>query len=188
MLFMSTCNHPFFGWEYNHSIVSKSLLSRSTAKGHGKTVLEQFYRSLTPEQLSSIKVVTGDGAKWITECVNEFTPECERCVDPFHVVEWAMSALDEVRRDAWREAYTAAKDIAKEHPRKPGRPKSNDPISTKVTESKNRATEIKTSTFALAKAPENLTENQRLKVEIIATTNPRLYRAYLMIKVSKVYS
>lgn len=150
------------------------------AKGHGKTVLEQFYRSLTPEQLSSIKVVTGDGAKWITECVNEFTPECERCVDPFHVVEWAMSALDEVRRDAWRDAYTAAQDIAKEHPRKPGRPKTDDPISAKVTESKTRATEIKTSTFALGKAPENLTENQRLKVEMIAATNPRLYRAYLM--------
>lgn len=23
---------------------------------------------------------------------NEFTPGCERCVDPFHVVEWAMEA------------------------------------------------------------------------------------------------
>ena len=68
------------------------------AQGHGKSVLEQFYRQLTPSQLSSIKVVTGDGAKWITECVNAFTPECERCVDPFHVVEWAMEALDEVRR------------------------------------------------------------------------------------------
>ncbi len=91
-----------------------------------------------------------------------------------------MSALDEVRREAWRDAYTAAQDIAKEHPRKPGRPKSDDPISAKVTESKTRATEIKTSTFALGKAPENLTENQRLKVEMIAATNPRLYRAYLM--------
>lgn len=46
------------------------------APGHGKKVLEQFYRSLTPEQLASIKVVTGDGARWITDCVNEFTPDC----------------------------------------------------------------------------------------------------------------
>lgn len=57
------------------------------AEGHGKSVLEKFYRSLTKEQLESIKVVTGDGAKWIMECVNEFTPGCERCIDPFHVVE-----------------------------------------------------------------------------------------------------
>lgn len=32
-------------------------------EGHGKSVLEQFYRCLTPEQLSTIKAVTGDGAK-----------------------------------------------------------------------------------------------------------------------------
>ena len=53
------------------------------SEGHGKSVLEKFYKQLTPEQLSSIKVVTGDGAKWITECVNEYTPGCARCVDPF---------------------------------------------------------------------------------------------------------
>lgn len=106
------------------------------APGHGKKVLEQFYRSLTPEQLASIKVVTGDGARWITDCVNEFTPDCERCVDPFHVVEWAMDALDEVRREVWREAYS--------------------------------------------KAPENLTEDQQLKLEIIQQEDPRLYRAYLI--------
>ncbi len=150
------------------------------AKGHGKTVLEQFYRSLTPEQLSSIKVVTGDGARWITDCVNEFTPECERCVDPFHVVQWAMEALDEVRREAWREAHAEAKALAKEHPRKPGRPKTGDAISLQVTASKTKATEIKNSTFALGKAPENLTEKQQLRVEMIAATNPRLYRAYQM--------
>lgn len=67
--------------------------------GHGKSVLEQFYKAFTDEQLSSIKVVTGDGARWITEYVNKFTPDCERCVDPFHVVEWAMEALDAVRRE-----------------------------------------------------------------------------------------
>lgn len=96
------------------------------AQGHGKTVLESFYRQLTPQQLSSIRVVTGDGAKWITECVNEFTPDCERRVDPFHVVEWAMEALDEVRREVWREAYSEAVQLAKEHPRKKGRPKADD--------------------------------------------------------------
>ena len=42
------------------------------SEGHGKSVLEKFYKQLTPEQLSSIRVVTCDGAKWITECVNEY--------------------------------------------------------------------------------------------------------------------
>ena len=77
--------------------------------GYGKSVLEQFYQSLSDEQLVSIKVVTGDGARWITDCVNEFTPGCERCVDPFHVVEWAMEALDAVRKERWRAAYEKAR-------------------------------------------------------------------------------
>ena len=83
------------------------------SEGHGKSVLQKFYRQLTKEQLASIKVVTGDGAKWITECVNNYTPDCARCVDSFHVVEWAMAALDEVRRDVWHDAYDEYKQLKK---------------------------------------------------------------------------
>ena len=57
------------------------------SEGYGKSVLVQFYLQLTPEQLASIKVVTEYGARWITEFENEFTPNCERCLDPFLVVE-----------------------------------------------------------------------------------------------------
>ena len=150
------------------------------AQGHGKTVLESFYEQLSDEQRASIKVVTGDGAKWITECVNEFTPDCVRCVDQFHVVQWAMEALDEVRREAWREAYSEAQKLAKEHPRKVGRPKEDDPDAAKVKAAKAKADEIKNSSYALGKAPEHLTEKQQLRVEMIAENNNRLYRAYRM--------
>ena len=47
---------------------------------------------------SSIQVVAGDGAKWITSAGEEYCPHCGRCVAPFHVGEWAMEAVDEVRR------------------------------------------------------------------------------------------
>lgn len=150
------------------------------AQGHGKSVLTQFYRQLTPQQLSSIRVVTGDGAKWITECVNEFTPDCERCVDPFHVVEWAMEALDEVRREVWREAYSEAVQLAKAHPRGKGRPKADDAEAAIIKAAKEKADEIKNSAYALGKAPEHLTENQQAKVAMIAENNKRLYRAYRM--------
>lgn len=88
--------------------------------GHGKSVLEQFYRSLSEEQFASIKVATGDGARWITECVNEFTPDCERCVAPFHVVEWAMKALYVVRLERWHKAQDKVKELSKDVPKKKG--------------------------------------------------------------------
>ena len=93
------------------------------SEDHGKSVLEKFYKQLTPEQLSSIKVVTGDGAKWITECVNEYTPDCAHCVDSFHVIEWAMTALDEVRKDIWHDAYSEYKQVKTDNPCGKGRPK-----------------------------------------------------------------
>ncbi len=84
------------------------------AKGHGKTIFEQFFKLLTPEQRNSIQLVSGDGAKWIDECIKEYCPNANRCVDPFHVIEWAMDALDSVRVDAWREAKAATKEQPKE--------------------------------------------------------------------------
>ena len=146
------------------------------SEGHGKSVLEKFYKQLTPEQLSSIKVVTGDGAKWITECVNEYTPGC----DPFHVVEWAMTALDEVRKDIWHDAYSEYKQVKKDNPRGKGRPKKDAPGLAIVKAAKAKADEIKGSAYALGKAPEHLSEKQQLRVNLIASQNPRLYRAYLL--------
>jgi transposase len=72
-------------------------------KDHGKKVLDSFFAELTEEQRASIKLVSGDGARWITDCVKEFCPNAHRCVDPFHVVGWATDALDEVRKDILKE-------------------------------------------------------------------------------------
>lgn len=148
--------------------------------GHGKAVLERFYRALSPKQLSSIEAVTGDGARWITDCVNEFTPGCERCIDPFHVVEWAMEALDEVRRERWHSAYEEARKLASEHPGTPGRPRHDDEDHRIVQAAKQQASEIKHSTYVLGKAPEHLTEHQRIRLETIQATDRQLYRAYCL--------
>ena len=114
----------------------------------------------------------------ITDCVNEFTPDCEHCVDPFHVVEWAMDALDEVRRDRWRVAYEKANQLAQASPQKPGRPKADDKAAAKIQAARREATEIKRSTYSLGKAPENLTENQQIRLDLIQANDPQLYRAY----------
>lgn len=114
----------------------------------------------------------------ISRTLNDIEPDCERCVDPFHVVEWAMEALDEVRREVQREAYTEAQELAKANPRGKGRPCTGDKSAAIVKAAKDKADSIKNSSYALGKAPENLTENQRLRVEMIASTNNKLYRAY----------
>jgi len=66
--------------------------------GYGKEVLTLFFSSLSEEQCKGIEYVVADGARWITSCVEEFCPNAVRCIDPFHVVQWANETLDEVRR------------------------------------------------------------------------------------------
>jgi len=77
-------------------------------KGHGKEVLTTFFKELTEEQRSNIKLVSADGAKWIADCVTEFCPNAERCIDPFHVVAWANEALDNVRKTVVKDAKSDA--------------------------------------------------------------------------------
>ncbi|WP_420360577.1 ISL3 family transposase [Anaerostipes faecis] len=101
-------------------------------------------------------------------------------MDSFHVVEWAMEALDEVRRDVWHDAYDEYKQLKKENPRKPGRPKEDDTSNAIVKVAKAKADEIKGSAYALRKAPEHLSEKQQYRVDMIASENKRLYRAYLL--------
>lgn len=81
------------------------------ADGHGKSVLRNFFECLTEKQLKGIKFVTADGARYISELVDEYLPNAQRCIDTFHVVGWANEKLDEVRRRLISEAY--GKDIKK---------------------------------------------------------------------------
>ena len=140
-------------------------------EGHGKAVFSEFFKALSPKQLASIKLVSGDGAKWIQGCINEFCPDAKRCVDPFHVVSWAMDALDDVRTAA---AKDARKKITGSSKRKVGRPPADAPKPDTT------AKDIKGSKFALGKAPEHLTANQQVQIELIAKKDKRLYRAYLL--------
>ena len=148
------------------------------AKGHSTEVLSKFFEELSDEQRKSIQSVSGDGAKWIDACIEKYIPHAKRCVDAFHVVTWVTACLDELRKEAWRDAYADFKDKAKELKRKKGKPKKSDCASKKLNEAKIKATEIKTSTYTLGKAPENLTKNQAAKLEMIANTNPKLFRGY----------
>jgi len=84
-------------------------------KGHGKEVLNKFFDVMTEEQRASIKYVTADGASWIAECVKHHCPQAVRCIDPFHVVMWATTALDEVRKATVKEAIRQSDDPGKKN-------------------------------------------------------------------------
>jgi transposase len=77
-------------------------------KGHGKETLTNFFEGLTEGQRGKIKFVTADGARWIADCIKDYCPNAERCIDPFHVVAWANDQLDEIRKQAIRQAKKEA--------------------------------------------------------------------------------
>lgn len=70
--------------------------------------------------------------------------------------------------------------LAREHLRKKGRPRTDDAEAAIVKAAKAKTDEIKNSEYALGKAPEHLTENQQAKVAMIAENNKRLHHACRM--------
>ena len=124
------------------------------APGRDRKTIEAFLDRLGEERCKQLVLVSCDMASWITAPVAERCPNAELCLDPFHVVQLATKALDEIRREVWnqarREGLTALAGRAQgrplralEEPREPHRP-------------------------------------PRVKLARIEQTNRPLYRAYLL--------
>lgn len=124
------------------------------APGRDRKTVLGFFDALGEVRCTEIELVSCDMAAWIAGPVAERCPGAVRCVDPFHVVQLATEALDEIRREVWREA------------RRQG--------------NMDLAHELKGARFAVWKNPENLTDRQAAKLAEIQRTNARLYRAYLL--------
>jgi transposase len=142
------------------------------APGQNKATLQGFFDALGPERCQAISHVSADGAVWIADVVAKNCPGAIRGADPFHVVKWANEALAEVRTQAWRDARALAR--ATEPKRRPGRPPDDAPPRP----ASERAKKLMGTRYALWKNPENLTDRQRAKLEWVAITDPKLYRAY----------
>ena len=71
------------------------------AKGRTKDTVNAFFDALGEERARQLQFVTCDGAEWIRTVVAERAPEALVCLDTFHLIGWATSALDEVRREEW---------------------------------------------------------------------------------------
>jgi transposase len=136
--------------------------------GRDKATVRSFFDALGPERCGQITHVSADGANWIGEVVAERCPGAIRCADPFHVVKWATSALDEVRRQAWNAARADTRTLRARR------------SAGKVNRADGHAKALKNSRFALWKNPENLTTRQAAKLAWIAKAEPTLHRAYLL--------
>lgn len=131
--------------------------------GREAATLERFFDALGPEGCVQITHVSADSAGWIRQVVSRRCPSAIRCADPFHVVKWAVDALDAVRRDAWN-AARAGKRVG---------------VSTHGTLDPT-ARALKAARWALWKNPDKLTARQRARLDWIAKNDPRLHRAWLL--------
>jgi transposase len=138
------------------------------APGRSKATVAQFFDVLGRERTAQLTHVSADGASWISAAVSEKAPQAEQCTDPFHVVQWATEALDDVRRDVWNHAR-----------RQPGGHKASGRV-LKTSRAAGDARDLKNARHALWKNPENLTDPQAARLAWIEKTHPYLYRAYLL--------
>lgn len=143
------------------------------APGRSSATVNEFFDLLGEERCAQITHVSADGADFIDTIVAHRCPNAVRVADPFHIVKWAGDALDEVRREAWNDARKQAR---KEPKRGRGRP----PADAPPRPGSELAKGLKGARYSLWKNPENLTENQQVKLAWIAATDPKLYRAYLL--------
>jgi len=143
------------------------------APGRDRATLGQFFDLLGAEGCAQITHVSADGAEFIDAIVAERCPNAVRVADPFHVVKWATQALDEVRRQAWNDARRQART-------EPRRGRGRPPAGAAARPGSDRAKALKGARWSLWKNPEDLTGHQHAQLKWIATTDPRLYRAYLL--------
>jgi len=136
------------------------------APGRDAATLHTFFDALGPERAALITGVSADMADWIAKVVALRAQNAVRCADPFHVVSWAIKALDVERNRTWNAAS--------------GRRHLDMTRRSKHERSLGAARQIKHSRYALWKNPEDLTARQRHQLEWIARTDPRLWRAYLL--------
>ncbi len=138
--------------------------------GRDAATLRTFFDELGPERSTQITHVSADTAHWIKFVLRERAPQSVLCADPFHIVAWATQCLDDVRREVWNDARRQAGGIIP----------AGSYVGLRYNLSRGDARKIQHARYALWKNPEDLTANQQAKLDWIATTSPRLHRAYLL--------
>jgi transposase len=72
-------------------------------EGRNAASLQAFFDWLTPEQKASIRAVSIDMSAGYEKAITQAVPDAQVCFDPFHVVQLASKAADQVRRDEYNQ-------------------------------------------------------------------------------------
>ena len=81
-----------------------------------------FFDELGPERAALLTHVSADMADWIARVVADRAPNAVRSADPFHVVAWAIDALDIERRRPGTRPRVVARPAGSASPAKAARP------------------------------------------------------------------
>lgn len=134
--------------------------------GRTEAALNVFFDELGEDRAALLTHVSADMADWIARAVARRAPNAVRCADAFHVVAWAIEALDVERRRSWNQAA--------------GRRRTPAGGGGRRARSAGAAQRTKRARYALWKNPDQVTDRQQVELDWIAKTDPRLWRAYLL--------
>jgi transposase len=140
-------------------------------KGNTTATAQSFFDALGPDRCARVTHLSADAAPYIAKAAARNCPDAVRVADPFHVVKWANDALGEVRLEVWRETRALARANSRGRGRAPVDADQEYPAYQRVRI-------LTRSRYALWKNPENLTPHQQARLDWIAKTDPRLWRAY----------
>ena len=140
-------------------------------KGNTTATVQSFFDTLGPARCAQITHISADAAPYIAKAAAANCPAAIRVADPFHIVKWANDALGEVRLEVWRQTRQIARANSQGRGRAPLDAGEEYPAYQRVRI-------LTRSRYALWKNPENLTLHQQARLDWIAKTDPRLWRAY----------
>ena len=124
------------------------------AEGKSASSLDGFFSDLGPERSAKITAATMDMGPAFAKAFTQHAPGARLCLDPFHIVKLGTEALEEVRKDLWRQM--------------------------RKLPSPEYARKFAGARWALLKNPGDLTERQGETLKRIKRSGGALYRAYEM--------
>jgi len=134
-------------------------------EGHDHKTLEKFYDALGEQGRSALQAVSLDMGYAYKFATDRCAPQARQCVDPFHVIKLANTAIDKARRWAWNNERRANPATRRRRPADPSSP----PGTSRW---------VKNTRWALVKDPATLNDRQLEILNTLRRQRSALYRCW----------